>query len=214
MDAIEFRLYATPVSVYSCKVRLALVLKDLEWTEMAPWGGYGSAAYQAIVAQGTVPALVHNGFILAESDAIIEYLDDIGAGRPLLPVDPRERARARALSRFIDTRLEPAARALFAHVGTGQRVPDDAKALLARYLTVLQELAGPGPYLTGATPALPDCGLWAVAKVLEMLEHELHLGLPAPALAGSATQVACLERVLTAHAIALQDWAAERGYKE
>ena len=78
MDAIEFRLYATPVSVYSCKVRLALVLKDLEWTEMAPWGGYGSAAYQAIVAQGTVPALVHNGFILAESDAIIEYLDDIG----------------------------------------------------------------------------------------------------------------------------------------
>ena len=170
MDAIEFRLYATPVSVYSCKVRLALVLKDLEWTEMAPWGGYGSTAYQAIVAQGTVPALVHNGFILAESDAIIEYLDDIGAGRPLLPVDPRERARARALSRFIDTRLEPAARALFAHVGTGQRVPDDAKALLSRYLT-------------GATPALPDCGLWAVAKVLEMLEHELHLGLPAPALA-------------------------------
>jgi hypothetical protein len=81
---------------------------------------------------------------------------------------------------------------------------------LARHLATLRDLAGPGPFLTGAAPALPDCGLWAVAEVLTMLERELHLGLPVPALAAQAAQVACLKRPLADYATALRDWAATR----
>ena len=155
MAATEIVIYGTQISVYCCKLRLALALKGLDVAEMPPPGGYASAAYRAIVPQGTIPALVQGDFVLTESDAIVEYLDDIGAGRPLLPQDAQARARARALSRFMDTRLEPAARALFPFVGGDAPVPEDVRATLVRHLETLDLLAGPGPYLGGAVPGLP-----------------------------------------------------------
>ena len=207
----EFCLYATPVSVYSCKVRLALALKGLEWTETAPPGGYGSTAYKAIVPQGTVPALAHGGVVIAESDTIIEYLDDIGAGRSLLPADAQARARARALSRFIDLRVEPAARALFPFVGRGKMVPGPARDTLARHLEVLAGLSGPGPFLIGDSPSLPDCGLWAVSCVLDMLDRTLHLDLPAPAPAGIADRLVAVAGHLADYRAALAGWADSKG---
>ncbi|MEY3004142.1 MAG: hypothetical protein RLZZ491_1318 [Pseudomonadota bacterium] len=211
MDETELLLYATPVSVYSCKVRLALALKGLRWTEVAPPGGYGASAYRTIVAQATVPALVHGDFVLAESDAIIEYLDDIGAGPPLLPAGVRERARARAVSRFLDTRLEPALRALFPLVGTHAPVPDAYRAALLGHHDTLARLAGPGPFLTGGTPGLPDCGLWSVAAVQEMLDRALDLGLPTPALAAAAKTVPAVASHLEAYRRALSHWAHTKG---
>ena len=207
----EFRLYATPVSVYSCKVRLAMALKSLEWTECTPPGGYGSAAYRVLVPQGTVPALVHGDVIIAESDTVIEYLDDIGAGPPLLPAGAQTRARARALSRFIDLRVEPAARALFPLVGSGNPVPVPVRDTLARHLETLARLSGPGPFLTGDTPSLPDCGLWAVSQVLALLDRTLHLGLPAPALAASANHLAAVTGHLADYRAALSGWAVGNG---
>jgi len=211
MPATELILYTTPVSVYSCKVRLALALKGLVWAERAPPGGYGSPEYRAIVAQGTVPALGHGGFVLAESDAIIEYLDDIGAGPPLLPADPQARARARALSRFIDTRLELALRGLFPLVGTGTPVPETTRAALLRHLQTLDNLAGPGPYLCGERPGLPDCGLWAVAAVQAMLDRALGLTLPAPTLGAAGDGVPAAAPHLAAYRAALADWARGKG---
>ena len=207
----EFCLYATPVSVYSCKVRLALALKSMEWSEFAPPDGYGSAAYRAIVPQGTVPALVHSSMVIAESETIIEYLDDIGAGRPLLPTGAQARARARALSRFIDMRVETAARALFPLVGSGKPVPRAARDTLARHLETLAQLAGPGPFLTGDSPSLPDRGLWAVSQVLAMLDQTLHLDIPAPALAASANRVPAVSRHLADFRAALAGWAISKG---
>ena len=208
MRATDFTLYATPVSVYSCKVRVGMALKGLDWAEVPPPGGYGSAAYRAIVAQGTVPALVHGDFVLAESDAILEYLDEIGAGPALLPRDPRERARLRALSRFIDTRVEPAARALFPFVG-GAAVPEGARDALIRHLDALATMAGPGPYLGGAVPALPDCGLFAVAEVLAMLARALDLPLPDLSGEGRAHPVAGPH--LRAYGAVLAEWAVSKG---
>lgn len=211
MGGTDFALYATPVSVYSCKVRLALALKGLHWTERTPPGGYGSAEYRMIVAQGTVPALVHGDFILAESDAIIEYLDDIGAGPPLLPPNAQTRGRARALSRLIDTRLEPAARALFPLVGTGAPVPDAMRGVLLSHLDTLNRLSGPGPFLTGTRPSLPDCGLWPVAAVLAMLDQALGLDLPAPALARAGDNLPAAAAHLADYRAALADWARSKG---
>ncbi|MGP1357320.1 glutathione S-transferase family protein [Roseicyclus sp.] len=208
MAATDLTLYATPVSVYCCKVRVGLALKGLDWTELPPPGGYGSAEYREIVPQGTVPALVQEGFVLAESDAILEYLDEIGAGAPLLPGTPRARARARALSRFVDTRLEPAARALFAFVG-GAPVPGDRRDALLRHLDTLSALAGPGPYLGGDGPALPDCGLFAVAEVLAMLGRVLRLPLPDLTGPGRAHPVAGPH--LRTYAGVLTDWAKGKG---
>ena len=208
MGATEFTLYATPVSVYSCKVRVGLALKGLDWVEVPPPGGYGSAEYRAIVPQGTVPALEHGGFVLAESEAILEYLDEIGAGDPLLPGGPRGRARLRALSRFIDTRLEPAARALFPFVG-GAPVPGALRDTVPRHLATLAQMAGPGPYLGGADPALPDCGFFAVAEVLAMLARAL--ALPLPDLTGPGRAHPVAGPILRAYGETLAGWAASKG---
>ena len=40
--------------------------KGLEWEELLPPGGYGSAEYKAIVPSGNLPALIDNGFTLAD----------------------------------------------------------------------------------------------------------------------------------------------------
>jgi len=211
MGGTDFTLYGTPASVYSCKVRLALALKGLHWTELTPPGGYGSADYKMIVAQGTVPALVHGYFILAESDAIIEYLDDIGAGPPLLPPDAQTRGRARAMSRFIDTRLEPAARALFPLVGTGASVPDAARAALVDHLDTLGRMSGPGPFLTGSGPSLPDCGFWPVAAVLAMLDDALELDLPSVSLALAGDTPPVVAPYLADYRAMLAGWAQSKG---
>jgi glutathione S-transferase len=51
---------------------------------------------------GRVPVL-DDGFVLPESDVIMEYLEERYPARPLLPADAAERARARlAVARFDD----------------------------------------------------------------------------------------------------------------
>ena len=68
-------LYNVPVSSYGAKVRIILAHKGIEWTELAPPGGYGSPAYRAVIPSGTVPAIIDGDLKLADSEAIAEYLD-------------------------------------------------------------------------------------------------------------------------------------------
>jgi glutathione S-transferase len=211
MAGVERILYGLPISVYSCKLRLALALKGVDLPETPPPGGYASATYRAIVPQGTIPALVEGDFVLTESDAIVEYLDEAGIGRPLLPAEPRARARARALSRLVDTRLEPAVRALFPLVGAGQPVPEVARDAILRPLEMLEKLAGDGPYLSGlSTPGLPDCGIWAVGTVLETLDEVLGLHLPLPTLIRAGDGVPATATHLATYRAVLADWAAQK----
>lgn len=54
---------------------------------------------------GRIPGLVHDGFGLAESSAIVEYVDETFDGPRLLPADPHERARARQIMSWIRSDL-------------------------------------------------------------------------------------------------------------
>lgn len=66
------------------------------------------AAFQNLSLTAKIPALVHGGFSLAESSAIIEYLEDVfpaPAHPPVYPADARQRARARQLQAWIRSDL-------------------------------------------------------------------------------------------------------------
>jgi maleylacetoacetate isomerase len=65
-------------------------------------GEQREAKFRAINPMMAIPALIHgDGPVLFESLAIIEYLDETYPNPPLLPRDPRARARVRGLSQIV-----------------------------------------------------------------------------------------------------------------
>lgn len=63
--------------------------------------------YLAINPQGTIPAMVHGERVLTESTAIMEYVDEVFPGPPLMPEDPRDRWRVRWWMKLMDQWLGP-----------------------------------------------------------------------------------------------------------
>ena len=57
--------------------------------------------YLALNPQGFVPALEVGGEVLTQSQAILEYLDEIQPDPPLLPTDPLARAQVRAMAQLV-----------------------------------------------------------------------------------------------------------------
>jgi len=173
-------IYEMPLSLYSFKLRLAITLKGATLElRLPPGGSYRTAEYRAINPAGTIPALVDGEFVLSESDAIVEYLDDMQVGSALLPSDPQQRARARMMSRWCDLRLEPVVRSLFPSLKATIRdaafmaaADDRIAAALALFEKALDDK---GPYALGAKPGLLDCGLTASTVWLSELTPALSL---------------------------------------
>ena len=172
-------LYAIPPSLYCAKVRIALRAKGLKWRELPPPGGYGSAEYRRLVPSGNLPALLHDGLLLADSEPIVEYLEERFPDPPLMPDGPAARARMRERGRFHDTRLEPELRKLFPHIAPAARdagvVATQAAALQAR-LTQLGALLEQDDMPFG----LGDLGLPVTLAWLDALGPVLGLGLTLP----------------------------------
>ena len=196
-------LYNVPVSSYGAKVRIILQHKGLDWTEAAPPDGYGSATYKRIVPAGTVPAIIHGGLTLADSEAIAEYLDESFPTPPMMPADVTARARARELSRFHDTRLEPVLRSFFGQVAPSGRdatfIAETGALLQAR----LEQLA------------IADCGFVASFGILDLLREllDLEVVLPHP-IAAYASALAAQGSVTeedSRYRKALRDWARTKG---
>jgi len=210
-------LYDLAISSYGCKTRILLRHKGLEWKSLAPPDGYGSPAYCKIVPSGTIPALVHDGFTLGESDAIAEYLNELAPEPAMLPEAIKERAMARALSRFHDTRIEPLLRAYFGQVSPANRnanfIAKNA-ALLERRFRQLAEIRTPSPLLTGTELSLADCGFAPSFAILDCLQGVLGFDLTLP------TSIKAYQTALCAHPSvrdeyadyvkALDEWAAAK----
>jgi maleylacetoacetate isomerase len=81
------------------RVRIALSLKGIAYDYVsAPALG---DAYLAINPQGLMPALDVDGRIVAQSAAILDYLEEAHPDPSLLPADPVTRAQARAFCAHI-----------------------------------------------------------------------------------------------------------------
>jgi len=97
------KLYGFWRSLATYRVRVAMALKGLHAEEISIdllKGKQHTDEYKAVNPQGVVPALIldDDGPPLFQSLAILEYLEETRPQPPLLPRDPRGRARVRGLA--------------------------------------------------------------------------------------------------------------------
>jgi maleylacetoacetate isomerase len=104
------RLYSFWRSSAAYRVRIALQLKGVGHEQVATHLGRGDQRRSSYIdhnPQGFVPALEEDDFVLGQSLAIIEYLDETHPDPPLLPAGARPRAIVRSLAQSIACDIHP-----------------------------------------------------------------------------------------------------------
>jgi len=93
------------VSPYVRKVLACMNLKGLDYEVDPITPFFGSDEFQRLSPLRRIPVLIDGDLSVSDSTVICEYLDDAYPGHRLYPADPKDRARARWLEEFADTRL-------------------------------------------------------------------------------------------------------------
>lgn len=162
------KLYTYWRSTSSYRVRIALALKNLEVEQAAihlvrNGGEQHGEAYRALNPQERVPTLVlDDGSALTQSPAILEYLEETYPAPPLLPADPTQRAKVRAVAAIIGCDIQPLHNLgplTYLRRTLGQGEPE-VSAWIATWagsgLKAVEALIGDGPYCFGDAPGLAD----------------------------------------------------------
>jgi maleylpyruvate isomerase len=155
------------------RVRIALNLKQISVERRAVHlareggGDQFSAEYRALNPFSEVPVLVVDDAggarrVIAQSMAILGYLEDRFPTPPLLPADPWLRARARQLAEMVNAGIQPfqnlSLLKRLGERGVADPQADFARHFNARGLGALEALAGEtaGQFLIGDTPTIAD----------------------------------------------------------
>ncbi len=153
------KLHGFPVSNYANMVQLALLEKGMafEYVMAVP---DQSPAFLARSPRGKVPLLETPQGFINETGVILEYLEEAGTGKPLLPRDPYERAQVRSLMREIELYIELPARSCYGEAFFGSKVPqaikDKAREELTAGFATLKRHGRFAPYVAGAEFTLAD----------------------------------------------------------
>jgi glutathione S-transferase len=156
-------LYYGSGSPYAWRAQLALEHKalpyDLKVISFAA-GDTRKPEFLALNPRHRVPVLVEDDFVLYESSAIVEYLDEAypGRGAPLFPGDARTRAIIRRMICEVDEDFDAALDPLTTQAFSKKPEERDLKAIADARKALLEELAMftramRGDYLAGPLSA-------------------------------------------------------------
>lgn len=98
-------LIGSPVSPYVRKVLAVCALKgiDISLDPMSPM--MGNDDFERLSPLRRVPVWIEGDLTLCDSSVIVQYIEETRPGPSLWPADPVQRARARWIEEFADTRL-------------------------------------------------------------------------------------------------------------
>ncbi len=160
------QLYSFFRSSASYRVRIALSLKGLPYDTIPvslPGNAHRQENFRSVNPQRRVPALqLDDKNVLLQSLAILEYLDEVYPQNPLLPKDPLERAKVRAVSQIVSCDIHP-----LNNSGTQARLKSqfgaDEAALLSwmnywidEGFSAVDRLLEPGPFAFGDQITMAD----------------------------------------------------------
>ncbi|MNH49864.1 Maleylpyruvate isomerase [compost metagenome] len=154
-------------STASWRVRIALGLKRLEAVQVVHHlrkGEQRALDYLALNPQGLLPSFVtDDGAVLTQSLAIIEYLDEVSPEPSLLPADPVQRAKVRAVAQAVACDIHPVQNLKVLQrlrdLGLGEEVVQAwAATVIEEGLDAIDTLLAdqPGPFAFGDAPTLAD----------------------------------------------------------
>lgn len=168
MSTITLHGYWRSSAAY--RVRIALALKGVAYAQVAHdlrLGEQRDAAYLALAPHGLVPALEHDGQVLIESPAILEWIETRWPAPPLLPAPPDDAAIVRAMGAMIACDIHPLnnLRVINALKRDFNATNEQIKAWIGRWITqgfaALETLIARhgGGFAFGNAPSLADCYL-------------------------------------------------------
>jgi glutathione S-transferase len=101
----RLRIIGSYVSPYVRKVIACILLKGLDYEIDPITPFYGGDEFERLSPLRRIPVLIDGDLVLCDSTVICAYLDERYPGNPLLPERIEDRARARWLEEYADTRL-------------------------------------------------------------------------------------------------------------
>jgi len=179
-------LYSGDLSPYSAKVRMQIYAMGVndDFSFELPVVQFFSGKLKEVSPIGRIPILKTDEGLIAESEVIAEYIDDLYPQQSLVGNTPLERANIRVLSRIADTYLMDN---IFLALGQ-MRVPEPNQAIIdlltaqvVRGVTALEEYLMADGYAAGGTELTrADCSL---VPALYMCDRTLpRLGISNPVL--------------------------------
>ena len=160
-------LYGPGYSTYTRTARLAMEEKgvDYDLAEVDFIGGGMPEEHLARQPFGKVPAFEHDGLMLYETPAIIQYVDEAFDGPSLQPSDPARRARMTQVISIIDSYAYPRTvgdlvtqRLIVPMLGgsADEAVIEAALPEVDRSMREFERMLGDQEYLTGNSLSLAD----------------------------------------------------------
>ncbi len=161
------KLYGYWRSSSSWRVRIALTYKGLQWTDVPVHlvrggGEQHSEEHRRRNPLAQVPVLdLGDGQYIAQSMAILEYLEETYPRPALLPSAPEARAQVRELAEMINSGIQPLQNlALLQRLHDGWQIDRAAwaKSTITAGLDALEARAreGSGVFLVGNSPSIAD----------------------------------------------------------
>lgn len=199
-------LYSYFRSTAAYRVRIALNLKGVGY-KLTPVNllkdEQKSDWYLAVNPLGLVPALrLDDGTVLSQSTAILEWLEETSPATPLLPADPLQRSRVRAMANIIACDIHPLnnLRVLKYLVGALD-VSEDAKKewyhhWIALGFDALEQQMVKGTYTAGDGLSMAD--VYLVPQVFNALRFDMAMS-PYPKIMSVYDRCNELDAFIKAH---------------